>query len=699
MAGITCPEVEHLTMNAYARLLAVVGCAAVAPWAVADTLEFADGTVLKNCFVRDEGVRLNVWRKLEDVGSPPENIPRSKVKTYKIERDDAWDAQPKLPDLCVAFIEMTPKLAGLHGKVDYDSLGRPTIGTAPALIPLGDNQKYTQPEAAVKNLKLKYQPGETVTLTANVKNVGFAPAQAFAYTWLIDGKEVGKGRFGKGLKEGEMAQFPLKWAWQPGMHTATFKVSTTQKQIATINDEANDPLWAFTYTFIVHKGRVDAWHKTRTAYGTFSFEDYYRWHVDIMNLLFAESKFPATPNGCKARVRLDKIVYADDVEKEQNSRFEKDGIRYDQGGWSWIDDQDRNKKWEPPTKEWRNQTEWSLPHELGHQLGLIDWYGQDYPGDENFLQPDNGEKIGHFMCFPNQMMHWHGPHLWGEVDAANLSLTFDKPRGYFGEYLFALPAECSLRFLDVNGLGLAGAKVELFQRGATIDPSKPGGEERGVKWAAVVEDGNFHDKLTKTPVIEGTTDRDGVIRLPNRPVDGVKTLTGYERKPNPWGNLNVVGQRGLMLARVTKNGRAEHFFVEIYHFNAAWFRGQKDRFTLVFKTPFGSPDSPIAPVSVSATKVEGDKAKVTWLPGAVDREQQYHDWVIGYRVYRRRTSDGLDGRPWMPIATLGVDAREFVADLKELPAENWWNSNADRFAVSAIGFSGRESELVQVLLK
>ncbi|MCX8054002.1 MAG: hypothetical protein N3B12_09350, partial [Armatimonadetes bacterium] len=51
--------------------------------AVADTLELKDGTVMQNCYVRDEGVELVVWKKLADVGTPNYVVyPRSKVKRF-----------------------------------------------------------------------------------------------------------------------------------------------------------------------------------------------------------------------------------------------------------------------------------------------------------------------------------------------------------------------------------------------------------------------------------------------------------------------------------------------------------------------------------------------------------------------------------------------------------------------------------------
>ena len=667
----------------------------------ADRLEFTDGTVLERCFVRDEGIRYLVWEKMADVGGPAKVYPRSRVKTFKVDRDEAWDAHPALPDLSVTFIEMNPKLAGLHGCVDYDAFGRPKLANVKAILDLGE-RTVMQPQEAAKNLKLKYQPGEPITLTAHVKNVGFADSKPFRYVWLIDRKEVKQGEGAKSLKELEEATFDLPWKWEEGFHHATFKVLTDQGEIATFNNEATDPLWGWGFWFYVEPGRVKAWHQNRTDVGTFSFEDFYRWHVDLMNTLFAASVFPSAPEGIKARVRLDRIIYTDNVEKDgQNQHSAADGIAYHQGAWIWQNEEDQKKEWKAPDKAWRNQTEWSLPHELGHQLGITDWYCLDYDGQKGVhAWPDTGEKIDHFMTHPATMMHWHGPHVYSEADAGYLNMTWDKPRGHFGDYYFAIPRECFLEIQDVNGQGVAGAKVEIFQRGTEVDPRGPAAEDHGVKYFPVIEDGNFNRLVSKDPVIVGTTDDFGMLRMPNRPVKEVVTLNGFHRQANPFGNINVVGERGIMMVRVTKDNRPTWYWLEIYNFNVAWFRGQKDKFITVLRTPYRSASSPLPPRNVRATLGgwNKDQVQVRWDPAEIRHEQQYLERVIGYRVYRRIGPMGLNDRPWFPLASLAPTARAFVADLKDKPEDVEWFSQTNRFAVSSLGETGMESELVEVVL-
>lgn len=679
------------------RSLLVIAFALTVP-AAADTLLLADGTQIEGCYVRDEGWRLLVWNSLQEVGGPAVEYPRHEIDSFTVSRGEEWDAHPSLPDLSVTFIEMSPMLAGLHGIVNYDETGAPTINAdIPATRPKQATDPLLEPEVLARNLKLSYAPGEEIVLTAHVRNMGFATASPFEYEWLIDDAVVAAGRHHGRLAEMEQASFEVTWNWQEGEHYVTFRVHPADPEIASINDTATDAMHAWPFVFFVQPALVDAWHQNRTAYGTFSFEDFYRWHVDIMNGLFAASRYPGAPDGIRARVRLGRIAYVRDSDDPLYTERREDGVLYNQGQWDWCRDADTDRVWDPPTHEWRNQTEWSLPHELGHQLGLVDWYNLDCEGVEWHTWPDSGKRVSHFQRHPMQMMHWHGPHLWGEVDAYYLNDTWNMPRGHFGDHYFAIPGECFLRVVDVNGEPVADAQVEVFQRGAEVDPAAAPQQDHGVTYYRVVEDGNFDRPVSRDPVIVGTTDADGLLRLPNRPVREVITLNGYHRRPNPFGNINVVGNRGLLLVRVTKSDRPCYYWLEAFQFNAAWFRGERDRFTIPLPTPYAGEGCPVPPKSVAAERTGDAEARVTWAAGA-PRSLNVLDRAIGFRIYRRISDDGLNDRPWFEVATVGPEAREAVVDLTQYPDDTYWYGRTERFAVSAIGECGRQSELVEVVL-
>ncbi len=675
-----------------------------------DIVVLTNGITIEGCYIRDDALWYVLWDDLADVANTPgRQIPRSQVEKITARRGGEWDVQPQLPDLSVTYIEQNPKLPGLHGQVHYEPTGacriKPRNPDGP-LHEIGEN--YTSPAKSVKGVKFQREIGDKVTLTAHVKNVGFATAEPFALVWEIDGREVQRDRCPQRLREMEQAEFTYKYTWAKAHPTVTVRLVTDQKEIATSNNELTDAMWGFAYTFIVSPARAAAWHQNRTAYGTFSFEDFYQWHVQMMNWLFAHSRYPACPDGPRARVRLDRIIYAENPAKAQEELFRDDGIRYDQGGWTWNDSPEEIKTGNvaPPSLEWRNRTEWSLPHELGHQLGLIDWYNMDTKLEEDHpcRWPDNDGTADHFQNTPNQMMHWHGPNLFGEVDAAVLDMTWDQPRGYFGDFVWAMPRECFIRVVDINGNGVADANIEIYQKATEVKEGGNVGEDHGVKYFECVEDGNFYTRpVSKKPVIIGQTNWQGVMRLPNRPAKECRTLLGFHRTDNPFGNMNVVGNRGTMFVRITKpSGKHPQFFsLDLHDFLAAWHRGHKDKYMQVLQTPYGSEGSPPAPVNVAVAPVPDrpQLVKVTWKKPE-QREQNYLDHIIGYKIYRRISNDCLNDAPWHCIATVSPDVFEYTVDLKNTRVNEiyWFSRDVNRFAVSAIGNRSAQSKLAEVLL-
>ena len=671
--------------------------------AAADTVKMKDGTLIENCYVRDMGAELLVWDSFDKVGTQDYKIiPRDEIDQNgypKLDKGPDWDKHPDLPDLTVSHIEMNPKLISFHGRVNYDSLGRPTIGGCGAIKDIGD-RIYMHPEEAAEGLKLKYKPGEEITFTAHVLNDGFVDSKPFAYRWFIDDKEVAKGAYDKPVKELGEATFEHKYKWQEGFHTIGFEIVTDQKEIATINNKLTDAMWAFGAHFLVNPKRCEAWHQFRSAYGTFSWEDYYRWHLDIMNLMFKYSIYPSAPSGIMARMRLDKISYLDDVNPETHAKaqYDKDGMPHHQAYWIWNDSPEQ-KKGDWSGFKITEGTEWSMPHELGHQLGFIDYYGLDYGGDENHIWDDNGEQVKHLNRHPLTMMSWHGPHPYNEDDAYYLNKTWNRPRGFFGDYIFETPDESWLLVEDMNGKPVPGAKIEIFQRAVKIDTSKkPIVVDENTTYYPVVEDGDFYQpNLAKDPVIVGKTSEDGYFHLPNRPVAEVVTFNGYHRKPNPFGNINVVGNRGLMLVRITKDGESGWYWLEIDDFNIACARGHKDKYVRVIKTPYGSVDSPNKPLDVKWEYTDDTHqfARVTWDEPKI-HPQNFIEWPTGYRIYRRVGTMALDERPWFCVGTVNRATHEIVVDLTKMDVDDVkFYSDTRRFGVSTVGEQGMESGIVQ----
>ncbi len=76
----------------------------------------------------------------------------------------------------------------------------------------------------MKDIRIDYKVGEEITFTAHVMNFGFVDAQPFEYRWLIDDKEVEKGKYDKPIKVLGEVKFDRKYKWEEGQHTIGFEI-------------------------------------------------------------------------------------------------------------------------------------------------------------------------------------------------------------------------------------------------------------------------------------------------------------------------------------------------------------------------------------------------------------------------------------------------------------------------------------------
>ena len=70
---------------------------------------------------------------------------------------------------------------------------------------------------------------------------------------------------------------------------------------------------AWLLLMYVHREVYDKGNSVKSLYGNYSFEDFIQHHIDVMNQKFADSKYPSTPDGCLARVAIDRFFVYDDT--------------------------------------------------------------------------------------------------------------------------------------------------------------------------------------------------------------------------------------------------------------------------------------------------------------------------------------------------------------------------------------------------
>jgi hypothetical protein len=467
---------------------------------------------------------------------------------------DYTPPNPKAADLNVLVIERTP-IYERYVLPPYDGIDFPTCSN--------------------KDAKHYPDPGEEVTFTARVQNKGKTPAGG-QYVWLLDGKEVGRGKLDT-LKPAETAEFTLPWAWDPADHDVTFKVAPGADDYCARNNELTVRTNALQLIYFLERGTQAQLEQKTNYFGSYSLEDWLQAQTYFMNQLFAESKYDFAPEGITARVAINKFVYVDD------------GYIRDNCSWGPALLGEQNPQWDGGrgctqiTPFWDNGDQGATflnienmlgrpddcwMHEMSHQIGLIDDYQFITEPEDNAVNGVGFNYANRGLMGGGEIDPYQNPgtlySLYAPGDVHGLNVTKGKRRGYFGEYLYCVPANNALVIVDESGAPVANATINVYQtQGRKIDT---------------------------TPEHSGTTDAKGRFALANRPVKGGVTETGCELRDNPFGPIHVVGFNGVFLiVTKTPDGQEKYGFTTVQEFNLAWAAGHKDQadITVVVKEKTG----------------------------------------------------------------------------------------------------------------
>ena len=642
-------------------LLAALG----AGLARADVIVLRNGEMLEGK-ARQWGHKVLFWDRYGE-----EHVyPREEVRSVQYQRRPEELVKPNLPDLTVRYIERLPRDPGFHGgAVSYDQPGKRDLP-----VMMVDPSKY----------QLHRKPGEKVTFIVHVLNAGPADAAAFDYVVSMDDKPLSTGRI-EGLKAGEEKLVSVEWAWQTDQHHIKVELDpkNTIREITRSNNTFTDPTRALTFFFAVHKTTYENFSKVLNVVDSFNFEDWAQYHVHMMNFLFAESKWPSAPDGIAERVRVDKIIIVPEcdeklyVKDQRRNGDPKEVIEYN-GNWSFGKSDPVDQ-----TQRWALSVDWGLPHELGHQLGLVDIYQLNIDPPQILVRRADGTygELKHFYPAPETMMHWHGPHLFSEQCADYLNHTLGRPRGLFGDYYFDVPDKCILRILSLSGRPVPNARIELYQRHAFEPP---------------------HSCVGPQPIAAGETDAQGQWLMPNRPaphhtVWAPEGMRPYVSKDNPWGQIHVVGSNAMILARVQAAGREEFYFLRLHDFNVAYARGHDKEYTHVLRSRFpdaGAPEPPAKLRCVFHMPREREAVELWW-----DRSPSPD--VDHYNIYKKIGADADDAIDPYRMAEQ-VPAARFPKDrpvghggqkLFERFYEHGFYQPDTLYAVTAATADGRESGL------
>lgn len=524
-------------------------------------------------------------------------IERSSLKRVEPSKRPAIQTKPDLPDLDVTYIERLPRTLSCHGQIDFpNGMPRLLLPEMPALYPA---------------------EGSTVTFVAHVVNKGTRRTEPFHYVWQFDGATIADGSHAA-LEPGQEAVIELRRPWVNGAHTIELAVLQTGNapEVTLRNNNLCDRTDALGLLIHVTCESYADYNAVQNMADSFSFEAWVQTHFEVMNELFAQSIYPSTPDGCQQRVRVDKILLVNEASaRAEVSLAQCDGASsgyHFQGAWQFA-------RWDQYA--WRmSNMDWGFIHEMGHQLGLIDEYHWFMNSERVRVKGDSGQfvNIEHGYSAAKSMMCQHGPYAFSEHAAAALNANLQRPRGFYGDYQYAMPDLTRLRVVGRDGQPVAGAQVSVYPQDAQSLVSDP-------------------------PLAALTTAADGTCTLPNRPVEACCAPGGVALKPNPFGKINVVGQGGLMLLKVAWQGFCEWHWLELAELNIAAWRGQQ-QFVRDVKTqlpPLGlgiAPPSALRAVFISEHEVQ---LSANTVSGAVS-----------YHLYGRSSRVGWGESPFMRLQTL-----------------------------------------------
>lgn len=381
--------------------------------------------------------------------------------------------------------------------------------------------------------------GETVTYRATIRNRGTNQiSSTIDAEWRVDGMLIASPAVPLVLPPNATATVDLTQVWDGIVHEIRFRLMTPD--VRPENNERAITTGSVAFLSYVDRSYMEDFREDTPQFPMADTDDFIDWlnlHMDRFNALFANA-------GTPKRVHFDLLEVLDDPTPDptvDTIYFAYFPFRYRSGEESYR----VVSGYYVPAED----IDYGLLHEMGHQLGLIDIYQLDLPSDRN--QVSGLGYNGAPACLMHGVSNFISQH-----SALAMTHWQDTAHGYFGQYLYGIPAQVQMRFIGLDGLPLHDAAVTVYQM-----CDRPG----------------IGPVLTDQIKFQGTTDGNGLFALPNVPINPSlipPTYVGDALNPNPFGYVNNGGTNGVLHFKIEYDGVVDYTWLDLTECNQAYYTGQ-----------------------------------------------------------------------------------------------------------------------------
>ena len=445
--------------------------------------------------------------------------------------------------------------------------------------------------------------GSTVTYIATVRNRGTNPISGMArIRWLVDSIQVLEQQVMLNLAPREQRQFNLSQVWDNLDHEIRFTIefSDARPQNNTMARTAKS-VGFLSYIDWSYIENFREWSRGLTYASTDDAIDWLNRHMQRFNELFAA-------RGVPKRVHYEILQPIRDAEPDP----EIDTIYYAVFPFRYraTDGDLRQSGYYHP----EDDIDYGLLHEWGHQLGLIDIYRLVVSSERNLV---NGRSYSPVECLMNGV----SPFL-SEHSARAMLHWYETAHGYYGQYLYSLPATMRMQFFGIDNQPLANARVTVYQ---------------------LCDRPDMGQVITDQVKFQGWTDANGYYVLPNVPIDpqiAPCAFNGDCLRPNPFGYIDVVGTNGLLLLKIERDGFTDYAWLDIIEANLAYWNGATELATFPRQVRLGGEIITCTPLDM--TENNANQWTVSTVSGSAQIRNDSIRRRVGAASLRLDTDSGFD---------------------------------------------------------